>query len=60
MENCSLKMERDQIRVEFQGSEAFSVEHLIPVRPKIDWNEKVADADATFDRNLSTCTTHAI
>ncbi|MGA0236717.1 MAG: hypothetical protein ACO3NE_14135 [Alphaproteobacteria bacterium] len=60
MENCSLKMERDQIRVEFQGSEAFAVEHLIPVLSKIDWNEKVSDAGATFDRNLSIRTTHAI
>ena len=42
MENCSLKMERDQIRVEFQGSESFAVDHLIPVLSKIDWNEKVS------------------
>ncbi|MGB1161021.1 MAG: hypothetical protein ACPG40_07390 [Alphaproteobacteria bacterium] len=60
MENCSLKMERDQIRVEFQGSESFAVEHLIPVLSKIDWNEKVSEAGANFDRNLSIRTTHAI
>ena len=60
MENCSLKMERDQIRVEFQGSESFAVEHLIPVLSKIDWNEKVAESGANFDRNLSIRTTHAI
>ncbi|MGB1155634.1 MAG: hypothetical protein ACPG42_02355 [Alphaproteobacteria bacterium] len=60
MENCSLKMERDQIRVEFQGSESFAVEHLIPVLSKIDWNERVADASSPFDRNLSIRTTHAI
>ena len=60
MENCSLKMERDQIRLEFQGSEAFAVEHLIPVLSKIDWNEKVSDSSGSFDRNLSIRTTHAI
>ena len=60
MENCSLKMERDQIRVEFEGSEAFAVEHLIPVLSKIDWNEKVSDSSGSFDRNLSIRTTHAI
>jgi hypothetical protein len=60
MENCSLKMERDQIRVEFQGSESFAVEHLIPVLSKIDWNERVADAGSNFDRSLSIRTTHAI
>ena len=60
MDNCSLKMERDHVRVEFQGSETFAVEHLIPVLSKIDWNEKVADAGSQFDRNLAIRTTHAI
>jgi len=60
MDNCSLKMERDHVRVEFQGSESFAVEHLIPVLSKIDWNEKVADAGSQFDRNLAIRTTHAI
>lgn len=60
MEQCSLKMERDQVRVEFQGSEAFAVEHLIPVLAKIDWKERVSDAGSSFERNLSIRTTHAI
>ena len=60
MEQCSLKMERDQVRVEFQGSEAFAVEHLIPVLSKIDWKEKVKDGGQGFDRALANRTTHAI
>ena len=53
-------MERDQVRVEFQGSEAFAVEHLIPVLAKIDWKERVSDAGSSFERNLAIRTTHAI
>ena len=60
MDQCSLKMERDQVRVEFQGSEAFAVEHLIPVLAKIDWKERVSDAGSSFQRNLAIRTTHAI
>jgi len=60
MDQCSLKMERDQVRVEFQGSEAFAVEHLIPVLAKIDWKERVSDAGSSFERNLAIRTTHAI
>ena len=48
MDQCSLKMERDQVRVEFQGSEAFAVEHLIPVLAKSDWKERVSDAGLPF------------
>ena len=48
MDQCSLKMERDQVRVEFQGSEAFAVEYLIPVLAKIDWKERVSDAGLPF------------
>ena len=60
MDQCSLKMERDQVRVEFQGSEAFAVEHLIPVLAKIDWKERVSDAGSSFERNLAIRTTPAI
>ena len=60
MDQCSLKMERDQVRVEFRGSEAFAVEHLIPVLAKIDWKERVSDAGSSFERNLAIRTTHAI
>ena len=60
MDQCSLKMERDQVRVEFQGSEAFAVEHLIPVLAKIDGTERVSDAGSSFERNLAIRTTHAI
>ena len=60
MDQCSLKMERDQVRVEFQGSEAFAVEHLIPVLAKIDWKERVSDAGSSFERNLAIRATHAI
>ena len=60
MDQCSLKMERDQVRVEFQGSKAFAVEHLIPVLAKIDWKERVSDAGSSFQRNLAIRTTHAI
>ena len=60
MDQCSLKMERDQVRVEFQGSEAFAVEHLIPVLAKIEWKERVSDAGSSFERNLAIRTTHAI
>ena len=60
MDQCSLKMERDQVRVEFQGSEAFAVEHLIPVLAKIDWKERVSDAGLSFERNLAIRTTQAI
>ena len=60
MDQCSLKMERDQVRVEFQGSEAFAVEHLIPVLAKSDWKERVSDAGSSFERNLAIRTSHAI
>ena len=60
MDQCSLNMERDQVRVEFQGSEAFADEHLIPVLAKIDWKERVSDAGSSFERNLAIRTTHAI
>ena len=60
MDQCSLKMKRDQVRIEFRGSEAFAVEHLIPVLAKIDWKERVSDAGSSFERNLAIRTTHAI
>ncbi|MBB25901.1 MAG: hypothetical protein CME02_10330 [Geminicoccus sp.] len=59
MDQCSLKMEHDQVWVEFQGSEAFAVEHLIPVLAKIDWKERVSDIGSSSERNLAIRTTHA-
>ena len=46
--------------MEFQGSEAFAIEHLIPVLAKIDWKERVNDASSSFERKLAIRTTHAI